>query len=117
MGRIDIVVNNAGILDERRWEKEISVNIVSITYSKREIISTLFTLIIFTSNNFKGGMIMTAMLAMDHMGQHNNGQGGILVNVSQHVNFACSAQLPVYIATKHAVIGLSQSLSVSKILL
>ena len=29
MGNIDIVINNAGILDERRWEKEIAVNIVS----------------------------------------------------------------------------------------
>lgn len=29
MDDIDIVINNAGILDERRWEKEIAVNIVS----------------------------------------------------------------------------------------
>lgn len=29
MTDIDIVVNNAGILDERRWEREIAVNIVS----------------------------------------------------------------------------------------
>lgn len=30
LGNIDIVINNAGVLDERRWEKEIAVNIVSI---------------------------------------------------------------------------------------
>lgn len=29
MNDIDIIINNAGILDERRWEKEIVVNIVS----------------------------------------------------------------------------------------
>lgn len=29
MNDIDIVINNAGILDERRWEREIAVNIVS----------------------------------------------------------------------------------------
>lgn len=29
MNDIDIIINNAGILDERRWEKEIAVNIVS----------------------------------------------------------------------------------------
>lgn len=29
MDGIDIVINNAGILDERRWEREIAVNIVS----------------------------------------------------------------------------------------
>lgn len=85
LGNIDIVVNNAGILDERRWEKEIAVNI--------------------------GGMINTAMLAMQYMSKNTNGQGGILVNVSQHTDIRNTAQLPVYTATKHAVIGLSQSLS------
>jgi len=85
LGNIDIVINNAGVLDERRWEKEIAVNI--------------------------GGMICTAMLAMKYMRRDTGGNGGILVNVSQHVDIRNTAQLPVYNATKHAVIGLSQSLS------
>lgn len=29
MDSIDIVINNAGILDEKRWTKEVAVNIVS----------------------------------------------------------------------------------------
>ncbi|EZA58569.1 15-hydroxyprostaglandin dehydrogenase [NAD+] [Ooceraea biroi] len=82
---IDIVVNNAGILDERRWEKEIAVNI--------------------------SGMVSTAMLAMQHMRRDTGGHGGILVNVGQHMDIRNTAQLPVYTATKHAIIGLSQSLS------
>ncbi|KAG5327893.1 PGDH dehydrogenase, partial [Pseudoatta argentina] len=85
LGNIDIVINNAGVLDERRWEKEISVNI--------------------------GGMVSTAMLAVQYMSRDTDGHGGILVNVSQHVDIRNTAQLPVYTATKHAVIGLSQSLS------
>ncbi|KYN00939.1 15-hydroxyprostaglandin dehydrogenase [NAD+] [Cyphomyrmex costatus] len=85
LGNIDIVINNAGVLDERRWEKEISVNI--------------------------GGMVSTAMLAVQYMSRDTGGHGGILVNVSQHVDIRNTAQLPVYTATKHAVIGLSQSLS------
>ncbi|XP_011647701.2 peroxisomal hydratase-dehydrogenase-epimerase-like [Pogonomyrmex barbatus] len=85
LGNIDIVINNAGVLDERRWEKEIAVNI--------------------------GGMMSTAMLAMKYMSRDTGGHGGILVNVSQHVDIRNTAQLPVYTATKHAVIGLSQSLS------
>lgn len=36
LGNIDIVVNNAGILDERRWEKEIAVNIVSVSLIKMQ---------------------------------------------------------------------------------
>ncbi|KAG7200433.1 hypothetical protein KM043_017883 [Ampulex compressa] len=85
MGSINIVVNNAGILDERRWEREIAVNI--------------------------GGMVSTAMLAVRHMSREEGGLGGILVNVSQHIDIRSTAQLPVYTATKHAIIGLSQSLA------
>ncbi|XP_012284688.1 15-hydroxyprostaglandin dehydrogenase [NAD(+)]-like isoform X2 [Orussus abietinus] len=85
MDGIDIVVNNAGILDERRWEREIAVNI--------------------------GGAVTTAMLAMEYMRKDKAGRGGILVNVSQHVDYRSTAQLPVYTATKHAIIGLSLSLS------
>ncbi|KAL2737115.1 15-hydroxyprostaglandin dehydrogenase NAD(+)-like isoform X2 [Vespula maculifrons] len=85
MGGIDIVINNAGILDERRWEREIAVNIT--------------------------GMISTAMLAVKYMSKENGGHGGILVNVSERMNVGNTAQLPVYAATKHAIIGLSQSLA------
>ncbi|XP_029175316.1 peroxisomal hydratase-dehydrogenase-epimerase-like [Nylanderia fulva] len=85
LGSIDIVINNAGVLDERRWEKEIAINI--------------------------GGMINTAMLAVKYMRRDTGGHGGILVNVSQHTDIRNTAQLPVYTATKHAVIGLSESLS------
>lgn len=57
-------------------------------------------------------MISTAMLAMKYMGRDTGGHGGVLVNVSQHTDIRNTAQLPVYTATKHAVIGLSESLSV-----
>jgi NAD(P)-dependent dehydrogenase (short-subunit alcohol dehydrogenase family) len=41
-GTLNIVVNNAGILDEREWEKEVYINLVShvrvyCTYIYREI--------------------------------------------------------------------------------
>ncbi|KAI4494059.1 hypothetical protein M0802_009326 [Mischocyttarus mexicanus] len=85
MNDIDIVINNAGILDERRWEREVAVNIT--------------------------GMISTAMLAVKYMSMKEGGHGGILVNVSEHMNIGNTAQLPVYAATKHAIIGLSQSLA------
>ncbi|XP_015110776.1 peroxisomal hydratase-dehydrogenase-epimerase [Diachasma alloeum] len=81
---IDIVVNNAGILDERRWEREIAVNI--------------------------GGMITVATLAMRFMSKDQGGNGGVLVNIAQYFDFTWTAQLPVYTATKYAIIGLSQSL-------
>lgn len=85
MDGIDIVINNAGILDERRWEREIAINI--------------------------GGMVCTASLAEQYMSKEKGGNGGILVNISQHIDIKFTAQLPVYYATKHAIIGLSQSLA------
>lgn len=84
MEGIDIVINNAGVLDERRWEREISVNI--------------------------GGMVNVASLAMYYMGKDQAGNGGVLVNIAQYVDYRWTAQLAVYTATKHAIIGLSQSL-------
>lgn len=85
MNDIDIVVNNAGILDERRWEREIAVNI--------------------------GGMVSTALLSVKYMNRDKVGHGVTLVNVSQHIDIKNTAQLPVYTATKHAIIGFSQSLA------
>lgn len=55
------------------------------------------------------------MLAVKYMSKENGGHGGILVNVSERMNVGNTAQLPVYAATKHAIIGLSQSLAVSSI--
>lgn len=61
---------------------------------------------------FQGGMISTAMLAIKYMDREQLGHGGTLVNMSQHIDIRTTAQLPVYTATKHAIIGLSQSLAV-----
>lgn len=85
MNDIDIIVNNAGTLDERRWEREIAVNI--------------------------GGMMCTALLAVKYLSRDQLGHGGTLVNISQHIDIRSTAQIPIYTATKHAVIGLSQSLA------
>ncbi|XP_043523382.1 uncharacterized protein LOC122535699 [Frieseomelitta varia] len=85
MNDIDIIVNNAGTLDERRWEREIAVNI--------------------------GGMMCTALLAVKYLSRDQLGHGGTLVNISQHVDIRSTAQIPIYTATKHAIIGLSQSLA------
>lgn len=32
-GRIDIVINNAGILNDKNWQLEIAINCVSITFN------------------------------------------------------------------------------------
>lgn len=58
-------------------------------------------------------MINVARFAMYYMGKDQAGNGGVLVNIAQYVDYGWTAQLAVYTATKHAIIGLSQSLGVS----
>lgn len=113
MSEIDIVINNAGILDERRWEREIAVNIVTKKKKSFRILNASLETLRRSFFFFQTGMISTAILAVKHMSRENGGHGGILVNVSEHMKIGNTAQLPVYAATKHAIIGLSQSLAVS----
>jgi short-subunit dehydrogenase len=47
------------------------------------------------------------------MGKDEGGKGGVVVNISSILGLAPYASSPVYVATKHAVIGLTRSLGVS----
>lgn len=58
-------------------------------------------------------MMSIATLAVEYMSKEKGGRGGILVNIAQNIDFRWTAQLPVYTATKYAIVGLSQSLAVS----
>ena len=61
-------------------------------------------------------MVRTELLSIKYLSKNQLGHGGTLVNVSQHIDIKSTAQLPVYTATKHAMIGLSQSLAVKHLL-
>ncbi|XP_034062526.1 15-hydroxyprostaglandin dehydrogenase [NAD(+)]-like isoform X3 [Gymnodraco acuticeps] len=55
-GRIDILCNNAGILNEVEWEKTISINLVAV--------------------------VRCTYLALEHMNKMTGGQGGVIVNMA-----------------------------------
>uniref|UniRef100_A0A3Q4N9A2 15-hydroxyprostaglandin dehydrogenase n=2 Tax=Neolamprologus brichardi TaxID=32507 RepID=A0A3Q4N9A2_NEOBR len=55
-GRLDIVINNAGITNEKDWEKTIQVNLTSV--------------------------IKGTYLALEHMSKEYGKQGGTIINVS-----------------------------------
>ncbi|XP_063333186.1 15-hydroxyprostaglandin dehydrogenase [NAD(+)] isoform X2 [Pelmatolapia mariae] len=55
-GRLDIVINNAGITNEKDWEKTIQVNLTSV--------------------------IKGTYLALEHMSKEYGKQGGSIINVS-----------------------------------
>ena len=49
------------------------------------------------------------------MGKDEGGKGGVVVNIASVVGLAPFAASPVYVATKHAVIGLTRSFGVSTV--
>ncbi|KAA8595355.1 hypothetical protein FQN60_012490, partial [Etheostoma spectabile] len=55
-GRLDIVINNAGINNEKNWEKTIQVNLTSV--------------------------INGTYLALEHMSKEHGKEGGTIINVS-----------------------------------
>ncbi|XP_046435122.1 15-hydroxyprostaglandin dehydrogenase [NAD(+)]-like [Neodiprion fabricii] len=82
-GGLDIVINNAGIMDDSRWELEINVNITAV--------------------------VRGTLLGFEYMGKNKGGKGGTIVNVSSILGIIPIWTFPVYSSTKHAVIGLTRS--------
>ncbi|KMQ83020.1 15-hydroxyprostaglandin dehydrogenase [Lasius niger] len=56
-------------------------------------------------------LIRGSYLALDHMGRHKGGKEGVIVNISSILGLATYPPGPVYTASKHAVLGFSQSLA------
>ncbi|XP_010774312.1 15-hydroxyprostaglandin dehydrogenase [NAD(+)]-like, partial [Notothenia coriiceps] len=71
-GRLDIVINNAGINNEKNWEKTIQVNLTSV--------------------------IKGTYLALEHMSKEYGKEGGIIINVS---SMAGNTQTHTHTRTHH----------------
>ncbi|XP_071451962.1 15-hydroxyprostaglandin dehydrogenase [NAD(+)]-like [Hetaerina americana] len=84
-GGLDIVINNAGIMNDRFWELEVDVNL--------------------------NGAIRGTLLALKFMGKDRNasGRGGVVINTGSNVGIRPYVSVPIYTATKHALIGLTRS--------
>ncbi|XP_042903104.1 15-hydroxyprostaglandin dehydrogenase [NAD(+)]-like isoform X2 [Parasteatoda tepidariorum] len=82
-GKIDIVVNNAGIQDEHNWKYTIEVNLMAV--------------------------IQGVKLAFQYMGVDKGGKGGSVVNTASIAGLIEIPLSPAYCATKHAVVGLTKS--------
>ncbi|XP_037401630.1 15-hydroxyprostaglandin dehydrogenase [NAD(+)]-like isoform X2 [Pygocentrus nattereri] len=84
-GQVDIFCNNAGIINEKQWEKTVSINLC--------------------------GVVRGTYLALEHMKKENGGQGGVIVNVASLAGLVPLAPTPIYTATKSGVVAFTQALA------
>ncbi|KAG8193764.1 hypothetical protein JTE90_005060 [Oedothorax gibbosus] len=82
-GKIDIVVNNAGIVNESDWKKMVGINFI--------------------------GVIHGIKLGFEFMDTKKGGHGGIIINTGSCTGFDAYELVPVYTACKHGVHGLTKS--------
>ncbi|XP_071316847.1 15-hydroxyprostaglandin dehydrogenase [NAD(+)]-like [Trachinotus anak] len=84
-GGMDILCNNAGILNERTWEKTVSINLM--------------------------GVIRGTYLALEHMNKLTGGRGGVIVNTASLAGISPFLSCPVYTATKNGVVGFTRAMA------
>ncbi|XP_062867149.1 15-hydroxyprostaglandin dehydrogenase [NAD(+)] isoform X3 [Trichomycterus rosablanca] len=84
-GHVDIFCNNAGIVDEKNWEKTIAINL--------------------------SGVVRGTYLALDHMKKQNGGGGGVIINIASLAGLGPLPSAPIYTATKHGVVGFTRALA------
>ncbi|XP_052737808.1 15-hydroxyprostaglandin dehydrogenase [NAD(+)]-like [Bicyclus anynana] len=86
IGYIDVVINNAGILDDSpdSYMTEININLASV--------------------------ITSSLYAWNKMHKEKGGKGGTIINVSSVVALSNAANVPIYSATKIGVLKFSTSL-------
>ncbi|XP_031347924.1 15-hydroxyprostaglandin dehydrogenase [NAD(+)]-like [Photinus pyralis] len=84
---LDIVINNAGIMNEIEWEKMINTNI--------------------------NGTIHGNLLALEYL-QRKSSSEGVIINVASVAGLRIAGYNPIYTATKFAIVAASCSLSMEK---
>lgn len=84
-GRLDIVINNAGIALEDNVRKTMMVNVI--------------------------GVIEGTQLATKYMNKKAGGNGGVVVNVASTAGLTPVFVSPVYVASKYSVVGYTRSVA------
>ncbi|CAH1116662.1 unnamed protein product [Phaedon cochleariae] len=82
-GKLDLVINNAGIMNDANWELEIAINCNAV--------------------------VQGSLLGMKYMGKNNGGKGGVIVNIASILGLQELEGCPIYVGTKHFVVGLDRS--------
>lgn len=87
---LDIVVNNAGILDEDNWQKMVAINL--------------------------NGVIQGTYFALnEYLPKYRSAEETVIINTASILGINTVPSLSVYSATKHGVIGFAKSISTQEI--
>ncbi|KAF2899024.1 hypothetical protein ILUMI_07151, partial [Ignelater luminosus] len=81
---IDVVINNAGVMNDGQWELEIAINCNAV--------------------------VRGTLLALQYMGKDKGGKGGVIVNIASILGLQPLPGCPIYVGTKHFVVGFDRSL-------
>ncbi|XP_055932301.1 15-hydroxyprostaglandin dehydrogenase [NAD(+)]-like [Argiope bruennichi] len=81
--RVDLLVNNAGIVEEQSPRKCLEINLL--------------------------GPTIGCHAALKYMGKSKGGNGGVVINTSSAAGLVPAAGAPAYAASKHGIIGLTRS--------
>ncbi|XP_027129533.1 15-hydroxyprostaglandin dehydrogenase [NAD(+)]-like [Larimichthys crocea] len=84
-GGIDILCNNAGILNESQWEKTVSINLM--------------------------GVVRVTYLALEHMNIQPGGVFGVIVLLKSPSGLGPLLSCPIYTATKHGVVSFTRAMA------
>lgn len=76
---IDIIINNAGIMDDTQWETELKTNL--------------------------NGCIAGTLLGMQYMAKSSQGAGGTIVNIGSIMSVIPSCGFPIYTMTQFGIAG------------
>lgn len=84
--KIDIIIAGAGVFGEDNIDLIIGVNLL--------------------------GVIFTNLVGLNYMSKEEGGNGGIICNIASVLGLSVLPSAPLYTASKHAVVGFTQSLAV-----
>lgn len=62
----------------------------------------------------QNGTVYGCILAWDYLPKYRSGNEGVVVNIASITGLTGFMSIPVYAATKHAIVGLSKSMGVQQ---